>query len=353
MKIIFIGPSGPPWGGMAVQTRSFLFQCDQNNQPYEYIPLVPPMAVGKQLQKFFLKLKLLFKFYFRCLITFLSANIVHLIINSGKTWILHAPFVCVVSKCFGKKLLINYRGGDAKNFIQRYPYWTLPFLKMADYLVVQSAYLQAVFSTYHLESEVIPNPVDRCFFGEVKALPRKNQYHLLIARHLEPVYNIDSAIKAMSILKKQETSKFYLSILGDGTQKQRLQALIEELQLDEIVQLVGEVDHKDILLHYAQADIVINTSLQDNFPNALLEASACGIPVITTSVGGIAQLYQHKKTAWLIEPNQEYQIVEAIKTVVSSPDLYQELSKNGLALVENWTWDKIFPLWQSIYDQKD
>ncbi len=347
-KIVFIGPDGPPWGGMAIQTQAFLMQYKKHHQPYHYIPLVPPMATAKSFSRAVFKLIRLAQFYVRVFLALFSASTVHLMINSGKTWLLHAPAVCVMTKVFGKKLLINYRGGDAAHFIQQHSRWILPFLTMADHLVVQSVYLKTVFSSHGLQSQVIPNPIDKRFFRSTRTLSSKKTYHLLITRHLEPVYNVASAIQAMAILKQQSV-RYRLSILGGGTQKQYLQKMIAQLQLSESVQLVGEVNPQEILAYYHQADLVINTSLKDNAPNALLEANASGVPVITTSVGGIAQLYTHQSTAWLIETHASVQLAEAIQQLIENPALYQQLSENALELVKDWTWDKIFPSWQALY----
>lgn len=352
-KIILIGPSGPPWGGMAIQTQSFLKQYEKHQQPYCYIPLVPPMAIHKRPMLGVLKCMLLMQFYARFFLALCLSptGMVHLMINSGKTWLLHAPIVCMIAKIFRKQLLINYRGGDAAQFIQHRPRWILPFLRMADYLVVQSLYLKTVFSVYGLKSWVIPNPIDKRFFSMEKRFPIKKTYDLLMTRHLEPVYDVASAIHAMAILKNNSAVQYRLTILGEGTQKPYLQTLIVQLRLAESVKLVGEVRPEAMLAYYHQADLVINTSLKDNAPNALLEANASGVPVITTAVGGIEQLYTHQKTAWFIKTHAADQLADAIQQLIEQPALYEQLSKNAFDLVRDWTWDNIFPNWQMLYSR--
>jgi len=106
---------------------------------------------------------------------------------------------------------------------------------------------------------------------------------LLAVGRLDVVKGYDRLIQAMpSVIRAFPGAS--LRICGDGDQKQHLQALIESLGLASRVELLGHVD--DVAHELRQADIFLQTSHFEGMPNALIEALAAGLPVVSTSCGG-------------------------------------------------------------------
>ena len=100
---------------------------------------------------------------------------------------------------------------------------------------------------------------------------------------------------------------------------------------------------------YQDADLMLNPSRVDNTPNSILEALACGVPVVSTSVGGIPYLVQHGQTAWLAAPESPVALANGIITVLNEPVLRATLVAKGLDLTRSCAWSEVRALWLGVY----
>ncbi|MDR9827880.1 glycosyltransferase [Vibrio sp. FNV 38] len=117
------------------------------------------------------------------------------------------------------------------------------------------------------------------------------------AGRLETVKGHDVLIKAMRYIPKD----IHLVIAGDGSQKQALQNIIDRLQLNDRVTLLGRID--DMTCFYQALDLFCLPSRQEGFPLTALEAQACGIPTAVTDVGSSSETLC-PNSGTLIKPNR-------------------------------------------------
>ena len=123
-------------------------------------------------------------------------------------------------------------------------------------------------------------------------------------------------IEAMRSLPDAE-----LLVVGEGRDRPRLQSLIERWGLKERVRLVGSVPHRELPRFYNAADALVLASSREGSPNVVLEAMACGTPVIATAVGGIPDLVTSSTCGVLIEQRTSAAIVTAVERLfATSPD---------------------------------
>jgi glycosyltransferase involved in cell wall biosynthesis len=110
-------------------------------------------------------------------------------------------------------------------------------------------------------------------------------------------------------LLKDRNQRFRLDVYGDGPLRERLEHEIDRLGLGDEVRLLGAVPRPELLPALQAADVFALTPVQtpdgdrDGIPNVLLEAMACGLPVVTTSVGGIGEAVTHGRTGLLAPPH--------------------------------------------------
>jgi glycosyltransferase involved in cell wall biosynthesis len=97
------------------------------------------------------------------------------------------------------------------------------------------------------------------------------------------------------------------------------------------------------------AQVVLNASRVDNLPNALLEALASGVPVVSTSAGGIPWLVQDGLTARLVPVDDVDALAAAVIEVLEGPELASRLSGNGLREARRYTWDEVRPVLMAAY----
>jgi glycosyltransferase involved in cell wall biosynthesis len=106
------------------------------------------------------------------------------------------------------------------------------------------------------------------------------------------------------------------------------------------VSLEGEADQGEVLYWYRQAKLLVAPCVvtsdgdRDGIPNALVEAAACGVPMVSTPVSGIPELVQHGRTGLLVRPHDPLALAEAIDVLLQSAELREELRVRARTLVE-------------------
>lgn len=109
-----------------------------------------------------------------------------------------------------------------------------------------------------------------------------------------------------------------LAIVGDGEERSRLEALIAKLGLQSRVRLVGIVPQNQLVRWYNAADVLVLASSREGSPNVVLEALACGLRVVATSVGGIPEIVR-STTAGLLVERDPPAIAAAIREILANP----------------------------------
>ncbi len=100
---------------------------------------------------------------------------------------------------------------------------------------------------------------------------------------------------------------------------------------------------------YASATITLNPTTADNMPNSLLESLACGVPVVSTRVGGIPHLVEDGRTALLVPPRDPESMASAVERLLDDSMLYASIREAGLQAVQRFTWESVKPQLESVY----
>lgn len=348
LRIALVGPLPPPAGGMANQTRQLAELLGaagatvflvQSNAPYW------PVWAGKIL---FLRA------FFR-LLPYLVAlwqmagkvDVLHVMANSGWSWHLFVAPAVWIAKLRKAPVIIHYHGGEAESFLARSSLLVRRTMCQVSALIVPSGFLQAVFARFDMPASIIPNVVDldRFRYSTPHWAERR---HLFVARNLEPIYDNETAIRAFSAVHRVYPDAT-LTIAGSGPMADSLRALADNLGLGNAVVFTGRLDRDAMVEAYTQADIALNPSLVDNMPGSVLEALACGVPVVSTNVGGIPFIVRDEVTALLVPPRSPDAMADAIVRLIGDPTISQKLVENGLEEVKKYTWQRVWPLLAEVY----
>ncbi|NLH48906.1 MAG: glycosyltransferase family 4 protein [Myxococcales bacterium] len=170
---------------------------------------------------------------------------------------------------------------------------------------------------------VIPNYVDTTLFRPMPAarIPRR----LCTICRLEPQKNLFALLEAIHGLDVE------VVIAGNGTQAEQLRKTIKAKKLD--VHLLGVVDHRTLPELFNSAEAFILPSHYESHPKVLLEAMACGLPVIGTKVVGIRELIAHGKNGYLCETSPQ-SIRQAILEVLGDTTLQERMGENAREYIE-------------------
>jgi glycosyltransferase involved in cell wall biosynthesis len=349
-RICIVGPLPPPEGGMANQTRQLADLLRTEGLTVEVVrtnaPYSPPWVAQTRGVRAIARLSryvgALWSAFGRC-------DVVHLMTNSGWAWHLFAAPALWVAWLRGKAVVVNYRGGEAERFLAGSSRLVRISLSRARIVAVPSRFLRRVFAAHGVAAEVVPNIVDLRLFaprtipGELSA-----PAHVVVARNLEAIYDNETAIRAFALVRRAfPTSR--MSIAGTGPELGRLSEIAHECGVAEAVTFVGRLDREAMAALYRSADVSVNPSRVDNMPNSVLEALACGVPVVSTHVGGVPYMVDHGRTALLVPPQDPQAMADCIVRLLTDRELARRIASAGIADVQQFGWPAVKGRWIDIY----
>ena len=164
-------------------------------------------------------------------------------------------------------------------------------LGSADHVLYQSQFCKRAADLFLGEPrgdwEVLPNAVDTTVFTPAAGPPPGGPV-LLLAGDQTEAYRVETALRALSLVAPEEPGARLLvtgSLVGDGGR-----GVIEELGLAGRVELTGRYAQRDAPALYRRAHLLLHTKVNDPCPNVVLEALACGLPVVHAASGGVSEL---------------------------------------------------------------
>ena len=347
MRIALVGPQAPPAGGMANQTAQLARLLRAEGAKVALLAvnagMLPPWLERVRYLRAVLRLPV---YLWRLWRASRTVDLFHVMANSGWAWHLQAAPAVWIASLRGKPVLLNYRGGEAAAFFARHPWLLNATLARADAIAVPSRFLQEIFEQYRHAAHIVPNVVDLQRFSPAASAPGTPR--ILVARHLQPLYDNASAVRAFALVHEVWPAA-RLVLAGDGPERAALAQLADSLALGDAVEFAGHIDNADMPALYQASSIVLNPSLADNMPNSVLEALACGVPVVSTNVGGIPALLQHGVTALLVSAGDAPAMAHAMLALLREPRLAQQLAASGLAHAAQFDWRQVAPQLAQLY----
>jgi len=216
-----------------------------------------------------------------------------------------------------------------------------------DEIAVPSEYLVRIFSKFGLHSIPIYNLIetDRFHFRERRPL----RPIFLSNRNFEAHYCVDKVLRAFALIQKR-ISHASLVVAGGGPDRISLEQLARDLDLRN-TQFTGRVTHDKIMDLYDSTDVFLNGSEIDNQPLSILEAFACGLPIVTTDAGGIPDMVTAEKTALVVPMGDYEQLAESALRLLSDELLAQRIIEQGREECKKYQWSAVREQWLSLYDQ--
>ena len=138
---------------------------------------------------------------------------------------------------------------------------------------------------------------------------------------------------------------------GDGPLRESIEASLQEGGVTSRVDLPGWISHDDLPEYLNQLQLLVLPSYTEGLPNIMLEAMACGTPVLATPVGAIPDIIVDGVTGFLMEDNSPNHIAENVIRALSSPD-HEQIIRNGRQLVEeNFTFECVTEKWREVLEK--
>ncbi len=246
----------------------------------------------------------------------------------------------------GKKSIINYRSGEARDHLQRFH--TGKFvLSRVDVIVAPSGYLVDVFREFGLSAVVVPNLVDLSQFRFRERNPLRP--HLVCTRGFHEYYSVDVVVKAFAEVKK-EYPDARLDLVGGGPLEAEVRQVVADLKLTD-VHFPGIASRQQIGKYYDDADIFINASWLDNMPVSVIEAFGAGTPVVTTSPESMPYLVENERTGLLSPVGDEKALAANVIRLLREPVMAAVLARNAYEASRKYTWEVVREQWLKVYSE--
>lgn len=273
-----------------------------------------------------------------------------------------ADWSAVVSAAKKKPLVLTYHndivGNGIANYIAKvYNKTALKFLlKRAEKVIVShSNYLQSspYLQGHRKKIEIIPAGVDIERFKPGRTEVEDTVFFLSLLDEFHRYKGLDYLLEAMKLVKK-EIPRVKLKVGGEGKLLGYYKQKVASLDMKENVDFLGYVPDERIPELYRNCTLFVLPSVsasQEGFGIVLLEALACGKPVVSTGIVGVAEDIKKYNTGVIVKPKDTRSLADAIIQVLHDEKETKRMGSNGRKLVEaKYSWAKIAESMEKVYN---
>jgi glycosyltransferase involved in cell wall biosynthesis len=182
-------------------------------------------------------------------------------------------------------------------------------------------------------------------------LPKKPKI-IFSLRRLVYKNGLDTLIESAALVAKNKPDILFV-IAGKGPSRKLIEESIKELGIEDNIKLTGFVPDKLLPIYYNAADcFVLPSASGEGLPLVLLEAMACGLPVIATTVGGSPEIINHQQNGFLIPPRNPKAMAKAILKIIIDEKMAKSISGQAKKSVNNnFSWEENVRQLQQVYNQ--
>ena len=260
----------------------------------------------------------------------------------------------LLARALGRPVVLSARGTDV-NLFMRLPLirsWILYALRRCDRIIAVSGALKKVMVAAGIgprKIDVVPNGVDVSLFPEISREQARVELGLnpigriiLSVGSLRPSKNFKHLLRALKEIRSDPANgDVSLAIVGYGHHRPRLEREISRLGLDDQVILAGRVPHQEIYRWYRAADLFCLASGSEGWPNVIFEALACGLPVVSTPVGGVPDILVSPQYGILLEDAEPSRLTAGLSGAIRQA-LDRDWDRDLLAAyAREHTWDRV------------
>ena len=323
--ILTIGPEyKPPKGGIA--------QCIATYQQtiYSDFRCLTNSCDGGMVRK---TCKLMFSLITLCFILAFhkKIRIVHIHTASYNSFKRSSLFV-KVAKAMGRKVVLHIHGGGFKDYYMKQPRYVRSVLDKADALITLSTSWKMFFENIALHGNVhiVPNIISKPIYQNVQG---DGKFHLLYMGQITKAKGVFDLVEMIAENKNFYRGKLILDIGGGMYDADKLSNFVFDNKMDDIVHLHGWLTGKAKTKMFNFADAYILPSYVEGVPISILEAESYGLPILSTNVGGIPNVVDEGKNAFLFRPGDKQEMKIAIDKVMESRELRASMGSHSKKLV--------------------
>lgn len=256
--------------------------------------------------------------------------------------------------------VVSLRGSDVPGYSRKYE-WLYPFIQPIIRLVWRSA-AAVVPNSVGLETlakkstpdqsfTIIENGVDiRRFSPDRSKRPGSEFVVTPGASRVTERKGLNYLIEAIGMLAPQYPD-IHLKVMGDGSARPALEALVQEKRLKENVTFLGRIPREQTVPYYQEASLFVLPSLNEGMSNAMLEALASGLPIIATPTGGTAELVTEGVNGMIVPEKSAQALADAIEPFLQNRNLVIQYGTESRRRAEAQGWDRVATQFKSLLNQ--
>lgn len=350
IRLLVIAPSLEMLGGQSRQCARLLERL--RAEPELIVSFVASNAsapgIFRHLQqvKFVRTLLTAMVFWWRILLAIPRNDVVHVFSAAYYAYFLFGMPPVLIARAFGKKVILNYRSGEAEDHLTRWR-TAVPSMRLASAIVVPSGYLVEVFRRFGLSAADIYNIIELDRFHFRLRSPLRPVF--LTTRLLEPLYNVPCVLRAFGKIQ-QVYPDASLTVGGDGYLRPELEQMAQDLHLHN-VRFIGRIPFDRMPEIYDSSDIYLTATNLDNMPSSITECLAAGLPVVTTNAGGIPYIVKNEETCLMVELDDDEAMAKAALRLLGDLQLAISIARNGRDASKQWTWQAVGTRWLRLYNE--
>ena len=235
-----------------------------------------------------------------------------------------------------------------QNVLERYA------RKLHGRIAVSRVAAQSVARYFPGDYTIIPNGVDvRRFRPDLPPIPWMHEsaaFHVLFVGRFEPRKGLLYLLRAVYLLR-EKIPGLRLVVVGDGPLRAFYHREVARLGIRNQVVFVGRVSREQLPRYYASADVFVSPATgAESFGIVLLEAQACGTPVVASHIPGYAQVIRDGENGLLVPPRSPRHLARALLELYRDPAKRTALREQGLAVVrDRYAWDRVAAQVEEFY----
>ena len=264
------------------------------------------------------------------------------------------PIGYLLKKKYHIPYIIRFGGGDIPGFQVRFDkvYKLIaPFIRLiwnnADILIANSEGLRQLAYDFYSKKEIqtITNGVDTDYYVPTEKI--RDGINLLFASRLIERKGLQFLLPQMNQIIQECKDKIHLTIVGDGPYRNTLEEMVREEDIGQYVSFEGYKNRDQIVRYYQNADIFLLPSKKEGMPNVVLEAMACGLPIVVTPCEGSAELVRDNG---VVVPQEQF--AQEIVKICNDRELMIRMGEESRKMaVEQFSWDYIVSNYLDLMDE--
>lgn len=254
-----------------------------------------------------------------------------------------AEVTVLLARVRRKKIYLTLRGGKLAEFELEHSTRVSKVLNQAIYIQTPSLFLKEYFEGKGFQIHYLPNLINLEHFPYKRDSVKP--FSLLWVRAFTPIYQPDLAVILFDNVRKKYPLATLTMVGPDKGNLEEVFKLIDRLGLRENITITGPVPNEKLYQYYNAHEVYLNTTIYESFGVAIVEAAACGIPIVSTDVGEIPYLWTHEENILLVNDFEATSFVQQVFRIFEDKELAKKLSVNANLKAQSFDWGRIKPLW--------